>query len=129
MAEHATTGHVAMYRIREPVEESIREWDRLGSASFQWGRGPLIAGVERRLFSFFRPVKGCAAPTALVSPGVLPYRAGSLRGRLVYLDEEPLATSALIAEHTAKLAKTLPPAADVVLPGTPLRTIIPWQDW
>lgn len=68
------TDFVAMYWFRSPVDESVAEWDRLGEASFQWGRGPLIPGVERHLLAFFRPVKGYSAPRVLVGPDVLPYR-------------------------------------------------------
>ena len=70
----AETDFVAMYWFRSPIERSVDAWDRLGEASFQWGRGPIIPGVERRLLAFFRPVKGYAAAHALVSPEVLPYR-------------------------------------------------------
>lgn len=70
----AETDFVAMYWFRSPIEQSVEAWDRLGEASFQWGRGPIIPGVERRLLAFFRPVKGYAAPHAMVSPEVLPYR-------------------------------------------------------
>ncbi|MEW2459308.1 hypothetical protein [Microbacterium sp. K41] len=65
---------VAMYWFRDPVDESVAAWDALGEASFQWGRGPLLPGIQRPLLAFFRPVKGYAAPRALVSPDVLPYR-------------------------------------------------------
>lgn len=65
---------VAMYWFREPVEQSVAEWDALGEASFQWGRGPLIPGIRRPMLAFFKPVKGYAAPRALVAPEVLPYR-------------------------------------------------------
>ena len=68
------TDYVAMYWFRSPVEESIAAWDRLGEASFQWGRGPIIPGVRRPLLGFFRPVKGYAAARVLVDPDVLPYR-------------------------------------------------------
>lgn len=34
----------------------------------------MIPGVRRTLLAFFRPVKGYAAASALVSPGVIPYR-------------------------------------------------------
>ncbi len=70
----ADTDFVAMYWFRDPVEQSVDAWDRLGEASFQWGRGPIIPGVERKLLAFFRPVKGYSAPHALVSPDVLPFR-------------------------------------------------------
>ncbi|WP_193597067.1 hypothetical protein [Microbacterium sp. YJN-G] len=66
--------YIAMYWFREPVAESVAAWDALGEASFQWGRGPLLPGIRRSMLAFFRPVKGYAAPRALVSPEVLPYR-------------------------------------------------------
>jgi len=65
---------VAMYWFREPVQETVAAWDALGEASFQWGRGPLIPGIRRPMLAFFKPVKGYAAPRALVTPEVLPYR-------------------------------------------------------
>nr|MDT0523290.1 hypothetical protein [Streptomyces sp. DSM 41633] len=76
MAEpgQADTDYVAMYWFRSPVEQSVREWEELGADSFQWGRGPMIPGVRRTVLAFFRPVKGYAAASALVSPGVIPYR-------------------------------------------------------
>lgn len=73
-AAFAATDYVAMYWFRSPVAESVGEWDRLGEASFQWGRGPIIPGVRRSLLGFFRPVKGYAAPRIGVGPDVLPYR-------------------------------------------------------
>ncbi|NLT30452.1 MAG: hypothetical protein GXX86_08350, partial [Propionibacterium sp.] len=71
---HADTDYVAMYWFNEPFDESYQEWNDLGEDSFQWGRGPLIPGVERRLLAFFRTVKGYAAESALVSPEVLKFR-------------------------------------------------------
>lgn len=197
-ATYAEIDYVAMYWFREPVAEAVRAWDRLGEDSFQWGRGPLIPGVRRTLLAFFRPVKGYAAPSALVDPRVLPYRPnrglhltvtrhaephslathehhrfedrsllprlmdlegvagawtfsfshhqqhsslpfsgdqedapGSLRIRLLYLDGEPLETSARITESEQSLRATAgldPDAAEVVL-ASPVHTIVPWQDW
>ncbi|WP_244931329.1 hypothetical protein [Nocardioides sp. W7] len=199
-ATHAETDYVAMYWFRSPLEESVGAWDRLGEDSFQWGRGPLLPGVHRNLLGFFRPVKGYAAASALVSPEVLPFRpnrglhvtltrhedhhsaatharhtwedrrlipalldldgvAGawtfsfshhqkhttlpmkdtnvhapsSLRLRLVYLDGEPLETTERIraAEQALTDAGEGDPsgAGTDVLLSTPVRTIIPWQDW
>ena len=197
--EHAPTDYVAMYWFNDPVERGLQEWSDLGEDSFQWGRGPLIPGVERKLLSFYRPVKGYAAPSALVSPEVIPYRPnrglhltlsrhaehhsgathehftwqdrslipalldldgvagawtfsfarhqahpslplatetadapGSLRIRLVYLDQDPLPTTEAIEKTTAELTAELSEeavASEEVLLSTPLRTIIPWQDW
>ena len=71
---YAGVDYVAMYWFREPVAESLAAWERLGEDSFQWGRGPLLPGVRRRLLSFFVPVKGYAAASARVSADALPYR-------------------------------------------------------
>ncbi|MFB2600390.1 hypothetical protein ACEXQE_21565 [Herbiconiux sp. P17] len=73
-ARFEAVDYVAMYWFREPLAESLAEWDALGEASFQWGRGPIIPGVRRSLLAFFRPVKGYASPRALVAPEVLPFR-------------------------------------------------------
>ena len=72
--EYAGVDYVAMYWFREPLDQSIAEWFKLGSDSVQWGRGPAIPGVIRRLTAFFTPVRGYAAPRVLVSPDILPYR-------------------------------------------------------
>lgn len=72
MASHLD--YVAMYWFREPEQQAVAEWDALGEASFQWGRGPLLPGIQRPLLAFFRPVKGYVAPRASVSPDVLPLR-------------------------------------------------------
>lgn len=192
--QHEATDYVAMYWFNEPLEQSLREWHELGSDSFQWGRGPLLPGVRRTLLSFFRPVKGYASASALVSPEVLPYRPnrglhltltryaephapgthdsfawedrtlmpalldlpgvagawtfvfdhhqnhgglplatgdddapGSLRVRLLYLDDEPLATTERVRARTAELLPA--DAAGETVFDSPLRTIIPWQDW
>jgi hypothetical protein len=196
-ADQADTDYVAMYWFRPPVEESIRQWEQLGADSFEWGRGPLIPGVRRTLLAFFRPVKGYAAASALVSPDVIPYRPnrglhltmtrfdaplgldthenhrwedralmpalldvpgvagawtfsldhhqdnglrlrsqvgaeprGGLRIRLLYLDDDPVVTIARIRDRVAEAGADVPEATvgDVVI-STPLRAIIPWQDW
>lgn len=72
--EYADTDYVAMYWFTDPVEQSVRRWNELGADSYEWGRGPLIPGVQRRLLGFFRPIKGYAAVSARVSADVLPYR-------------------------------------------------------
>ncbi|MEU4014694.1 hypothetical protein AB0E56_05445 [Microbacterium sp. NPDC028030] len=182
---------VAMYWFRDPVEESVAAWDALGEASFQWGRGPLIPGIHRPLLAFFRPVKGYAAPRALVDAQVLPYRPnrgvhltatrfadphsseahaahqredreiipallevdgvagvwtfsyshpqrhsslpfdespsdapGSIRIRLVYLEHDP----AVVAPALRAVEDRFPSAGEPML-STPVKTIIPWQDW
>jgi hypothetical protein len=198
-AAYAGIDYLAMYLFRDPLPDALAAWDRLGEDSFQWGRGPIIPGVERRMTSFFVPVKGYAAPSALVGPDVLPFRPnrglhvtlsryvaphspetherfawedralipalldvdgiagawtfsfsqhqrhrtlpfdssaedapGSLRLRVLYLDGEPLETTAAIGRTEAE---ALTPAAreaagaEEVLLSTPLRTIVPWQDW
>ena len=182
---------VAMYWFRDPVEQSVAAWDALGEASFQWGRGPLIPGIHRPMLAFFRPVKGYAAPRALVDPEVLPYRPhrgihltatryaephsaethaahrredrevipallevegvagawtfsyshpqrhsslpfdetpadppGSIRIRVVYLEEDPAVVTPMLRE-----VETGFPAVGERMLSTPVKTIIPWQDW
>lgn len=198
--EFANVDYTAMYWFRSPLPDSIRAWDRLGEDSFQWGRGPLIPGVERRMLAFFKPVKGYIAPRALVSADVLPFRPnrglhltlsrfsephslgthaqfqwedqtliprlltvpgvagawtfsfshaqrhatlplegsgsdapGSLRIRLLYVDEDPLEASANISDSTARLVHeglgSPSELGEQVLLSTPVKTIVPWQDW
>jgi len=66
--------YIAMYWLREPLVQSKAAWNRLAEDSFQWGRGPFIPGVERRLLAWFNPVKGYTSPRALVAPNVIPIR-------------------------------------------------------
>lgn len=201
---YAAVDYVAMYWFNQPLEQSVDAWDKLGEDSFQWGRGPLLPGVSRPLLAFFRPVKGYAAPSALVSPDVLPYRPnrglhvtltrhveshspeahdhhtwedrtaipallevegvagawtfsfshhqqhatlpisdgqvgvdettpGSLRVRLCYLEDDPVETTHRLQARLHELDDTdqgdPSGRATQVLLSTPVRTIIPWQDW
>ncbi|WP_300265741.1 hypothetical protein [Microbacterium sp.] len=183
---------LAMYWFREPVDESVAAWDALGEASFQWGRGPLIPGIRRPMLAFFRPVKGYAAPRALVSADVLPYRPnrglhvtitrfddphgeaahaaharedrevipalldvdgvagawslsfshpqrhsslplasspdeppGSMRVRLVYLEEDPAAVTPTLLDAERSFGER----EGALVLSAPVRTIVPWQDW
>ncbi|OBI43363.1 hypothetical protein [Mycobacterium sp. E796] len=197
-AELADTDYVAMYWFRNPVRQAVREWEQLGVDSFEWGRGPMIPGVRRTLLAFFRPVKGYAAASSLVSPAVIPYRPnrglhltmtrfadplgadtheshrwedrilipelldipgvagawtfslvrhqddglglrrsgaadarGALRIRLLYLDDDPVATSLRVRDdiHAAEAKRPDSAVSGEVMISTPLQTIIPWQDW
>jgi len=195
--QFADLDYLAMYFFREPPAASIADWDRLGADSFQWGRGPLFPGVERRLLAFFRPVKGYASRAALVGPEVVPMRpnrgvqvtmtrygepfgaaahadfawedqvlvpellqvpgvagawtfsflhyqqhstlpltgdggasAGSIRLRLVYLDDDPAATTRGIEEATAeaqRLGGGHDSGAEPLL-STTLHAIWPWEE-
>ena len=185
--------YMAMYWFRSPVEEAVAAWDRLGEQSFQWGRGPLMPGVERAMLAFFRPVKGYAAPRAQVEPKILPFRPnrglhvrvtefdephssdthrefmledteiipalldvdgvagawtfsfshpqrhsslpfdgsggqapGSLRIRLLYLEDDPVMLGSAIDEIQAGCDSE---SAGREILSSPVRTIIPWQDW
>ena len=191
--------YVAMYWFDNPVEKSVAEWNQLGADSFEWGRGPLIPGVQRPLLGFFRPVKGYAAPSALVSAEVLPFRpnqgvhltltrfddargvlahehhaaedrelipelldlagvagvwtfsfshhqnvtmrprvtaddpAGSMRIRLVYIDDDLASTTTRLQEAAAAFdiehGYGRGDSAVQTLASVPLRTIVPFVDW
>jgi hypothetical protein len=183
---------MAMYWFADPVDEAVNDWDRLGEQSFQWGRGPLMPGIERAMLAFYRPVKGYAAPRALVSPDVVPYRPnrglhvrvtehdsthsldthevfaredretipalleldgvagawtfsyshpqrhsslpfhgsdtpapGSIRIRLLYLEEDPVSLSGAVEQIDA--GTSAPEEREIL--SSPFQTIIPWQDW
>jgi hypothetical protein len=196
----AGVDYLAMYWFRAPYEQSLAEWNKLAEDSFQWGRGPIIPGVERPLLAYFVPVHGYAAPRVRVSPEALVFRPnrglhvtltelaephgpqaheqfrwldtthvpdllevpgvagawtfsfhsaqehptlpltvrerrapGSLRLRLLYLDDDPEQVTKAIATRTAELdaaGRGAPaPEAERVLISGPVRTITPWQDW
>lgn len=192
--ELAGVDYLAMYWFRPPYEQSVAEWRKLGEDSFQWGRGPLIPGVQRPLLGFFTPVLGYVAPRVRLSADALPFRPnrglhvtvtelaephggeahaqfawqdrtripellacpgvagawtfsflgrqrhstlnigsgedrapGSLRVRLLYLDEDPVEASREIAEREKEPAPH--PEAERVLLSGPVRTIVPWRDW
>lgn len=50
--------YLGMYWFDSPSDAAIADWTQLGEDSFQWGRGPLLPGVQRELLAFFKPVKG-----------------------------------------------------------------------
>ncbi|WP_439031678.1 hypothetical protein [Gordonia terrae] len=106
-AAFGSVDYVAMYWFNDPVEESVAEWNRLGADSFEWGRGPLIPGVQRPLLGFFRPVKGYAAASALVSAEVLPLRPN--RGVHLTLTRFDDARGAPAHEHHAAEDRELIP--------------------
>ncbi len=105
---HDDTDYVAMYWFRDPVKESMKAWDQLGADSFQWGRGPLIPGVERRMLAFFKPVKGYAAPSSLVSPETIAYRPN--RGLFLRVTGEDSPHSAQAHERFAFTDRVRMPA-------------------
>lgn len=106
-SEIGAIDYVAMYWFNDPAAQSIREWNQLGADSFEWGRGPLIPGVERPLLGFFRPIKGYASASALVSAEVLPYRPN--RGVHLTLTRFDDARGAVAHEHHANEDRTLIP--------------------
>lgn len=57
-------------------------------------------------------------------------KAGALRMRLLYLDDDPVATTAQVRVRTAEIngSTTRPDPGETVL-DTPLRVINPWLDW
>jgi hypothetical protein len=61
-----------------------------------------------------------------------PDKPGGLRMHLVYLDDEPLETTARLLEVRSQLEESStgePKGDSELLLSTPVKTIIPWQDW
>lgn len=66
--------YVAAYWFREPAEAAIAAWQELAECSFQWGRRPDRAWVERPLMGFFSVVSARVSPRLALSPEALPMR-------------------------------------------------------
>jgi hypothetical protein len=62
------------YLLREPVEQSLKDWLELGEVSIHWGRRSDLKLAKRPLMGFFLPVKGYANPRVLVPAEILPLR-------------------------------------------------------
>jgi hypothetical protein len=66
--------YLNMYWLRDPVDESVAEWNELAERSFHWGRRDDVHIANRLLMDFFRPVKGYVNTRVLVSAEALPMR-------------------------------------------------------
>ncbi len=75
-AELAGVHYVALYLFREPAAASIAAWQDLAERSFQWGRRPDRAWVERPLMGFFSVVSAAVAPRLALSAAALPLLPG-----------------------------------------------------
>ena len=64
--------YVALYLFRPPAAEAIGAWQDLAEQSFQWGRRPERAWVERPLMGFFSVVSARVAPRLALSAEALP---------------------------------------------------------
>jgi hypothetical protein len=73
-APFEAVSYVNMYWFRDPVDESFRDFLRLGDRSFQWGRGPVVPYVRRPFTGSFTPIKGYVTPRVKVSADVLMIR-------------------------------------------------------
>jgi len=102
---------------------------------FRWEDQELIPALIEQggvagawTFSFSHSQQHSSLPVA----GDASLAPRSLRIRLLYLDGDPVATAASIAQVTAACAEEAAPAAIAAgrtLLSGPLSTIIPWQDW
>ena len=95
------TNHVVHYLFGEPVATAIDEWFTLGSHLYKVGRFPhhlppvlLVAG---------NLVAGYAAPSALVTAEVVPYRPNRGMYLVVELPDDPSAPPAWAPEHVERL--------------------------
>jgi hypothetical protein len=87
---------------------------------------PGVAGAWT--FTFSHHQRHASLPLSAETPDP----PGSLRIRLLYLDDDPEATSARIDERSAETeakGQGGTGSAGATLLRTPLRTIVPWQDW
>ena len=66
--------YLNMYWLREPVDESRREWSALAERSFHWGRRADLELCTRPMMGFFVPVRGESARRVRVSADALPMR-------------------------------------------------------
>ncbi|WP_413098228.1 hypothetical protein [Streptomyces sp. Inha503] len=77
---YAALDFIAMYWFRAPGGTRRRRMESARRKSYQWGRRPELAYVERPFLGFFTPVKGYVAPRALVSGQALPFRPAGACG-------------------------------------------------
>ncbi len=73
-SELAAVQYLTTYWYREPVEQSIAQWETLASLSRHWGRRPELAWTKRCLRGFFVPTQGYVDRSRLVTADVLPFR-------------------------------------------------------
>jgi hypothetical protein len=66
--------YLNMYWLREPIAESRKAWQDLGSRAFQWGRRPDVSIARRNHLQFCDPIKGYVHPRVLVNEDILPIR-------------------------------------------------------
>jgi hypothetical protein len=69
--------YAALYLFRPPAAEAIAAWQDLAERSFQWGRRPDRAWVERPLMGFFKVVSATVAPRLALSAEALPLLPGT----------------------------------------------------
>lgn len=65
--------YCTMYWFRDPIEQSLSEWNALAARSFNFGQRPEIGWTQRWL-DFWVPIRGYVADHVLVEPDVLPFR-------------------------------------------------------
>lgn len=106
----ADADYMAMYWFREPVEESVKEWLRLGNSTLEEGRRQDLSWLTRPLVGFFEPLRGYCAPDTIVTPDALPFHPHrGLHVRVVRLEEpHSLAASRWYEwEHRHRLQREL----------------------
>jgi hypothetical protein len=73
-SDFSTVHYMTMYWLREPVEQSRREWMDFGTTATHLGRRPDLPWARRPLVAPFLPLKGYVNPRVLVSAEALPFR-------------------------------------------------------
>jgi hypothetical protein len=72
--KYAGFQYVNVYWLKEPLDQSMKDWQGLAARALQWGRRPEGKYLSRPFSGWCDPVKGYVADRTLVSPDVLPLR-------------------------------------------------------
>ncbi|WP_285486628.1 hypothetical protein [Amycolatopsis taiwanensis] len=117
---------LTLTRVKDPhglaAEQAFRWHDTVGMPGLL--EIPGVAGGWT--FSFLHTQRHATVPR----DGGPDFPPGSLRLRLLFLDEDPVRVEHGIRRQEAAWAEDgAPGSAEELLLSGPLRTIIPWQDW
>jgi hypothetical protein len=118
--------HLTLSRFAEPFSSDTHEHHRWEDRTLMPALLDLPGVAGAWTFTFSHHQRHGSLPLT----GDTADARGTLRVRLLYLDEDPATTTTRVEERSGELAgPTGAPGSGEVLLSTPLRTIVPWQDW